>query len=108
MENKRKKIKNYKILQLPRSPGVAEIAHSALDESIYRLSNVGPHFNNCVVDPQNSNPNWSLCHDIKSSIATEFSVFVTGLCRSMQFSVTTCSLGFFLDSITIDFDNVET
>ena len=82
--------------------------HSALDASIYRLSNVRPHFNNCIVDPQNYGPNWSLYRDIESSIAIEFSVFVVGLCRSMQFSVATCSLGFFLDSVTIDFDNVTT
>ena len=77
--------------------------HSALDAAIYRLSNVGPHFNNCVVDPKNFGPNWSLCRDIESSVATEFSVFVAGLCRSMQFFVATCSLGFFLDSVAIKF-----
>ena len=68
----------------------------------------GPHFNNCVVDPQNSNPNWSLCRDIESFVATEFSVFVAGLFRSMQFSIAACSLAFFLDSIATDFDNVTT
>ena len=83
-------------LQLPRRPGVAEVGHNALDVSIYRLSNVGSHFNNCVVDPQNSSPNWSLYRDIESSVATEFSVFVVGLCRSLLFSVAT------------DFDNVTT
>ena len=41
----------------------------ALEASIYRLSNVGPYFINCIVDPQNSGPNWSLS-------ATELSVFV--------------------------------
>ena len=95
-------------LQLPKRPRVAKAAHSALDASIYRLSNVGPHFINCVVDPQNSGPNWSLCRDIQSSIATKFLVFVTGLCRSMQSFVTTCSLSSLLDSITTDFDNVAT
>ena len=85
-----------------------EAAHSALDASIYRLSNVGLHFNNCVMDPHNSCPNWSLCRDIKSSVVIEFSVFVVGLCHSMQSSVATCSLGLFLDSVTIDFDNVAT
>ena len=43
---------------------------------------------------------------IGRSVATKFSVFVAGLYRSMQFSVTTCSLGFFLDSVTTGFDNV--
>ena len=54
IENKIKKIKKkyiYKSLKLPKRPGVAEAVHSALDASIYRLSNVGPYFNNCVVDP---------------------------------------------------------
>ena len=76
MENKRKKIKIYKSLQLPKCPGVVEAAHIALKVCIYRLSNVGLHFINFVVDPQNSGPNWSLCHEIKRSIATELSVFV--------------------------------
>ena len=63
MENKikikknKEKIKIYKSLQLLRRPEVAKAAHSALDVSIYRLSNVGLHFNNCVVDPQNFGPN---------------------------------------------------
>ena len=35
---------------------------------IYKLSNVGPHFINCVVDPQNYGPNWSLCRNIKRSV----------------------------------------
>ena len=76
MENKRKKIKIYKSLQPPRHPRVAEAAHIALEACIYRLSNVRPHFINCVVDSENSGPNWSLCHDIESSIGTKISVFV--------------------------------
>ena len=82
--------------------------HNALDASIYRLSNVGPHFINCIVDPQNYGPNWSLCRDIESYVMIEFSVFVAGLYRSMQSSVATCSLSSFLDSVAIDFDNVGT
>ena len=74
MENKI--IKIYKSLQPPRCPGVAEAAHIALEACIYRLSNVGPHFINCVVVPQNSGPNWSLCRDIENSVMTEISVFV--------------------------------
>ena len=85
-----------------------EAKHSALDASIYRLSNVGPHFINYVVDPQNSNPNWSFCRDIESSVAIEFLVFVAGLYCSMQSSIVTCSLSSFLDSVAIDFDNVAT
>ena len=85
-----------------------EAAHSALDASIYRLSNVRLHFNNCVVDPQNFGPNWSLCRDIESSVVTEFLVFVAGFCHSMQFFVAACSLGLFLDSIATNFDNVAT
>ena len=76
MENKikikknKEKIKIYKSLQLPRCPEVTEAPHSALDASIYKISNVGPHFNNYVVDPQNSFPNWSICCDIKSYVTT--------------------------------------
>ena len=85
-----------------------EAEQSALDASIYRLPNVGPHFINCVVDPQNSSLNWSLCRDIVSFVATEFSVFVVGLCRIMQSSVATCSLSSFLNPVMTDFDNVAT
>ena len=74
MENKI--IKIYKSLQPARRLGVAEVAHIALEACIYRLSNVRPHFINCVVDPQNSGPNWSLCRDIESSVMTKLSVFV--------------------------------
>ena len=107
MEKKSKK-KIYKSLQLPRRPGVAEAAHSVLDASTYRLSNVEQHFNNCVVDLQNSDPHWSLYRYVESSVATEFSVFVTGLCRSMQSSIETNYLGLFLDSIVTNFYNVTT
>ena len=72
--------------------------------SVYRLLNVGPHFINCIVDPQNSGPNWSLSRDLESSVTTEFSVFGLGLFRSMQSYVATCSLSSFLDSVAIDFD----
>ena len=71
-EIKIKKNKIYKSLQLPRCLRVAEAAHSALDAYIYRLPNVGPHFINCVVDPQNSCPNLSLYRDIESYVVTEF------------------------------------
>ena len=74
-----------------------EVAHSSLGAYIYRISNVGPHFINCIVDPQNYGPNWSLYHDIERYFATEFSVFVAGLCCSMQSSVTNWSLSSFLD-----------
>ena len=100
--------KIYKSIQLPKRLGVAEAVNSTLDASIYRLPNVGPHFINCIVDPQNSSPNWSLSWDIEISIATEFSVFVVGLCCSMQSSVETCSLSSFLDFVATDFDNVAT
>ena len=99
-------MKIYKSLQLLRRHGVAEAAHIALEASIYILSNVGPRFINCVVDPQNSGLNWSLFRDIESSVATEFLVFVAGLCRSMQSYVATCSLRSFLDSVAIDIENV--
>ena len=63
---------------------------------------------NCIVDPQISGPNWSLYRDIESYVVTEFLVFVVGFCRSMQFSIATGSLRFFLDSVTTNFDNVVT
>ena len=80
MENKiiiKKNLKIYKSLQPPRRPRVVEATHIALEVCIYRLFNVGPHFINYVVDPQNFGLNWSLCSDIKRSVATELSVFVT-------------------------------
>ena len=80
--------------------------HSAQDASIYRLTNVGLHFINCVVDPQNFGPNWSLCCEIECSVATEFPVFISGLYRSMQSFVATYSLNSFLNSVATDFDNV--
>ena len=58
------------------------------------------------MDPQNYGLNWSLCRDIESSVATEFSVFVAGLCHSMQSFVATCSLSSFLNYVATDFDNV--
>ena len=79
MENKIKKknkIKIYKSLQPPRLPGVAEATHIALEVCIYRLSNVRPHFIHCVVDPQNSSPNWSLCRDIERSVVIALLAFV--------------------------------
>ena len=45
---------------------------------------------------------------ISHSVTTEFSIFVTGLCHSMQSSVVTCSLSSFLDYVVTDFDNVVT
>ena len=60
------------------------------------------------MDPQNSGPNWSLCGDLESSIAIEFLVFIADLCRCLLFLVTIYFLSFYLDSISIDFDNVTT
>ena len=75
---------------------------------IYKFSNVGPHFINCVVDPQNSSPNWSLYRNIKSIFVTEFSVFVAASVVASCFSVVTCSLGLLLDCVATYFDNVAT
>ena len=61
-----------------------------------------------MVDPQIYGPIWSLYHDIETFVATESLVFFVGFYRSMQFSVATGSLSFFLDSVVIDFDNVAT
>ena len=70
---------HLEILELPKA------AHIALEVCVYRLSNIGPHFINCIVDPQNYGPNWSLCRDIESSVTIELSVFVACLCRSFLF-----------------------
>ena len=87
----KKKKKIYKSLQLPRRPGITEVEHSALDASIYRLPNVGLHFISRVVDPQNSGPNWSLCHDIESFVVIEFSVFCWPLSSHAIFCRDLCS-----------------
>ena len=79
-----------------------------LEVCIYRLSNVGPHFINCVVDPQNSGPNWSLCREVESSITTELSVFVVASVVASCFFVATSSLGLFLDCVATYFDDVAT
>ena len=75
MENKNK-IKIKKNLPPPRRPEVAGVAHIALEACIYRLSNVEPHFINCIVDPQNYDSNRSLCRDIERFVAIELSVFI--------------------------------
>ena len=41
-------------------------------------------------------------------VVIEFSVFVVGLFRIMQSSVTTCSLSSFLNYVAADFDNAAT
>ena len=81
--------------------------HSALYASIYRLPNIGPYFNNYVEDPQNSGPNWMLCHNKKRYVAINFSVFVIGLYRSIQFSIATCSLSFFFGFCRNKFFSVD-
>ena len=80
----------------------------ALEACIYRLSNVEPHFINCVVDPQNFDPNWSLCRDIERFVATELSVFVASSVVASCFYVATFSLGLLLDFVATYFDNVAT
>ena len=85
---KNKKIKKIKIYKSPKSPKhlkVAEATHIALEVCIYMLSNVGPHFINCVVNPQNFGPNWSLCCDIKRFVATELLVFVVAFVVASSF-----------------------
>ena len=77
MKNKRKNIKMYKSLQPPINLGASESCAHCPKMCIYRLFNVRPHFINCVVDSQNSSPNWSLCRDIKRFVVIALSVFVT-------------------------------
>ena len=85
-----------------------EVAHSALDASIYRLSNVGPYFKTALWIPKYSSPNLLLCRDIENYVTTECLVFVVGFCRIMQFSVAIDSLIFFLDFVATDLNNVTT
>ena len=98
----------YKSLQPPRNPRAAEAAHITLEVCIYRLSNVGPHFINYIVDLQNSGPNWSLCHNIESSVATEPPVFVASSVVASRFFVATFSLGLFLICVATYFVDVVT
>ena len=112
MENERKKIKiKIKCTRVFNHPEILELpkaTYIALKACIYRLSNVGPHFINCIVDPENSGPNWSLCRDIESSITIELPVFVASSIAASCFSVATCSLGLFLDCVVTYFDDVAT
>ena len=41
-----------------------EAMHSALDASIYRALNYGPHFKAQIVNPKIYGPKWSLCRDM--------------------------------------------
>ena len=54
----------------PEVHGFAEAAHSALDVSIYRFSNDGPHFKAEILDPQKFWPNRLFCCDIENSVVT--------------------------------------
>ena len=98
----------YKSLQPPRNPRAVKAAHIALEACIYRLSNVGPHFINCIMDPQNSSLNWSLCRDIEIYVATEPSVFVASSVLASRFYVATFSLGLFLICVVTYFVESET
>ena len=82
--------------------------HITLEACIYRLSNVGPHFINCIVDPQDSGPNWSLCRDIESSVGTEPPVFVASSVVASHFFVATFFLGLFLIFVVTYFVDVAT
>ena len=111
MENKikrKKKNKNKSVFNYLDVLELRKLRTLPIEASIYRLSNVGPYFINCVVDPQNSGPNRSLCPDIESSVAIESLVFCRCLCCSFLFSVTTYSLGLLLDCVATYFDNVAT
>ena len=44
--------------------------HKALDASIYRFSNDGPHFKAKIMDPLKFLPNWLLYRDIENYVAT--------------------------------------
>ena len=104
---KRKK-KCTRVFNHPEILESPKTAHIALEARIYRLSTVGPHFINCIVDPQNYGPNWSLCRKIESSVATEPPVFVASSVLASRFSVTTFSLGLFLISFATYFVDVMT
>ena len=107
MEKKKKEIKKCtRVFNHPKILELSKAAHIALEACIYRLSTVGPHFINCIVDPQNSGPIWSLCHDIESSVATEPPVFVASSVIASRFSVATFSLGLFLICVATYFVDV--
>ena len=72
------------------------------------FSNVGTHFINYIVDPQNSGPNWSLYCDIESFVRTEPPVFVASSVVACHFFVATCSLGLFLICVATYFVDVVT
>ena len=50
--------------------GLAEVAHNALNASIYRFSNDGSYFKAEIVDLQKLWPNWLLYHDLENHVAT--------------------------------------
>ena len=97
-----KSLQHQEILKLPKA------AHIALEACIYKLFNVGPHFINCIVDPQNSGPNWSLCRDIESSVMTEPPFFVAFSVVASYFSIATFSLGLFLICVATYFVDAAT
>ena len=59
-----------RVFSYPEVPGLAEAVHSALDASIYRFSNDGPHFKAKIMDPQKLWPNWLLYRDIENYFVT--------------------------------------
>ena len=76
-----------------------EAVHSALDASIYRAVNDGPHFKAQNVDPKIYGPKWSLCRNKESSIATWFLSLSPSFCNGLQFPVTTYFHAIFFDSV---------
>ena len=66
-----------------------EVAHSALDASIYIALNDGSHFKAQIVDPKISSQKWSLCRDKEISIVKWFlSLSLNSYC-GLQFPIAT-------------------
>ena len=108
MEKKKNKKKCTSVFNHPEILESPRTTHIALDARIYRLSTVGPHFINCIMDPQNYGLNWSLCRNIESYVATKPPVFVASSVLASRFSVATFSLGLFLISVATYFVDVMT
>ena len=108
MEKKNKIKKCTRVFNHLEFLELSKAGHIALKACIYKLSTIGPHFIDYIVDPQNFGPIWSLYHDIESFVATEPPVFVASSVVASRFSVATFSLGLFLICVATYFFDVAT
>ena len=108
MEKKNKIKKCIRVFNHPEFLELPKAGHIALEVCIYKLSTIGPHFIDYIVNPQNLGPIWSLYRDIESFVATEPLVFVASSVVASPFSVATFSLGLFLICVATYFVDVAT